>query len=152
MIYKGFTLIELLIVFSLIGVLTSLGLASYSTYNSSQILQSSSSTVATLLTQAHSQAISQVVPSSCGTNVLTGYEVDFTVGAQQYTLSAVCGASKPLISTYNLPTALTFASGTTASIVFNVSSGIVSSASQVIVSGYSKSHTINVSTAGNVSF
>jgi prepilin-type N-terminal cleavage/methylation domain-containing protein len=145
----GFTLIELLVVFALIAMLTAFGIASYSAYNSSQIVQSSASTVATLLNTARSRAISQVIPSSCGTNFVTGYQVDITVTGQQYTLSAMCG-SKQVVSTNNLPSQVTFATGSTATIVYAISSGTVATPATILITGYGKTKTITVNGTGNV--
>lgn len=147
---KAFTLVELLIVVSIIGTLTAMGLASYSSYNAGQIVKSSETNVATMLNAANSEAISQVVPSSCGTNVLTGYQVDITVGGQQYTLSAMCG-TKQVAATNKLPAQLSFASGSTPSIFFNVSSGIIANTATVNVTGYGVTKTVTVSTTGIVS-
>lgn len=147
---KGFTLIELIVVFSLIGILTSLGIASYAAYNSSQIVQSSATTVVTQLNSARSLAISQVIPTSCGTNYLTGYQVDITPNGQQYTVSAMCG-SKQVISTYNLPKQLTFVSGSTTPVFFAVSTGIVATTATIQVTGYGKTKIITVTTAGSIS-
>jgi len=149
-IQEGFTLIEILIVLSLIGLLTSLGMASYSSYNATQIVASNASNVETLLTEAHSQAISQVIPASCGSNTLSGYEVDVTLNGQIYTLSAVCG-SKQLISTNTLPPQVTFANGSTASVVFNAETGIISNPSAIIITGYGQTHTVSINTTGDVS-
>jgi prepilin-type N-terminal cleavage/methylation domain-containing protein len=146
---NGFTLIELLVVFSLIGVITALGIASYSAFNSSQIVQSSASNVATLLNSAKSRAISQVIPSSCGTNFVTGYQVDVTVSGQQYSLSAMCG-SKQVVSTNNLPSQISFATGSTSPVVYAISSGTVATAATILVTGYGKTKTITVSKTGNV--
>jgi len=148
-INQGFTLIEMLVVLSFIGILTSLGIASYSSYNSSQSVQSSATDVETLLASAKSRAISQVIPSSCGTNPLTGYQVDFTISAGQYTLSAICG-SKQVQSTNALPSQITFATGSTASVLFSVATGTVSPAT-ILITGYGKTKTITVSQTGIIS-
>src|SRR6185503_16873437 len=101
-------------------MLTSLGIAAYSSYNSSQTIQSSASDVATMLSSAKSRSLSQVIPTSCATNPVTGYQVDVTIGGQQYTMSAICG-SKQIITTNNLPPNVKFAGGSTTSILFNIS-------------------------------
>lgn len=87
---RGFTMIELLVVIAIMAVLTSLGIASYASYNGTQVVQTAGADVLNLLNTAKSQAISQVKPSDCGDNPLTGYQVDIDTTSQQYTLTAVC--------------------------------------------------------------
>ncbi|MGH7204158.1 MAG: pilus assembly FimT family protein [Candidatus Levyibacteriota bacterium] len=87
----GFTLIELLVVIAMMAVLTSLGVASYSSYNNAQVIQTAGSDVVNMLNTAKSQAISQVKPADCKDNPLSGYQVTIDSVQQQYTLSAVCG-------------------------------------------------------------
>lgn len=146
---KGFTLIELLIVFAFIGVLTALGLASYASYNSTQAVHSSAADVATMLNTAKSRALAQVIPSSCAASV-TGYEVDVTVGGNQYKLYAVCTVKK-LITTSTLPPHVTFAAGSDPTVFFAISTGGVAATNNVIVTGYGKTKTITINPEGNVS-
>ena len=98
----GFTLIELMVVVAFIGILTSLGIAAYSSYNSSQEVQSSTANVQSMLNTAKSRSLTQVIPSSCGANPVTAYELDVTLGGQTYTLYADCG-TKQSITTNSLP-------------------------------------------------
>src|SRR6266550_2993530 len=109
---KGFTLIELLTVFAFISILTALGIAAYTSYNSSQIVQSSALDIANILNTAKSNSLSQIIPASCGSNPVTGYQVDITIGGQQFKLSAKCGAIQ-VLTTKNLPPRVTFANGST---------------------------------------
>ncbi|HWY79694.1 MAG TPA: GspH/FimT family pseudopilin [Candidatus Sulfotelmatobacter sp.] len=149
---KAFTLIELLVVFSLIGLLTALGIASYSSYNATQSVQSSANDLATFLQTAESRSISQVVPSSCS-NPVTGYEVDVTPNGKQYTLFAVCGL-KQVITTNQLPSNVSFTGASDPSVVFAISSGVVITPkitpATISIAGYGKSKTIRVSGTGIV--
>jgi len=147
---EGFTLAELLIVFAIIAILTSLGLASYTSYNSSQTIQSSASDVATMLNTAKSRSLTQVIPTVCGSNPVTGYQVDIIVNARQYTLSAICGGQQ-VLTTANLPPNVTFVSGSTPSVFFTISTGTVASTATISLTGYSKTKTITVSQTGDVS-
>jgi prepilin-type N-terminal cleavage/methylation domain-containing protein len=146
----GFTLIEMLVVIGIISTLTSLGIASYSSYNALQTVESNATTVATQLGSAKSQAISQVIPSSCGANPLTGYQVNITVNSQQYTVAAVCGTQQ-VVSTNKLPPELTFTAGSTATVFFSVSTGAVANTATINITGYGKTKTITVSNIGNIS-
>jgi prepilin-type N-terminal cleavage/methylation domain-containing protein len=147
---RGFTLLELLTVFGIIAILTSLGIASYNSYTSSQTVQSSANDVATILNSAKSRSLSQVIPVSCGVNPVTGYQVDITINGGQYTLSAICG-SKQIIKTNNLSPNVTFANGSTASVFFNISTAAVASTATITLTGYSKTKVIIVSQTGDVS-
>ena len=146
---KGFTLIEILIVFAFIGILTVLGIASYSTYTSAQTVNSSASDVATMLSTAKSNSLSQVIPNSCGANPVTGYQVDIIVGGQQFVLSAVCTGLQR-ISSSKLPTPVKFASGSTATVFFPISTGMPSAAATISVTGYGKTKTITVTQTGAI--
>jgi len=147
---KGFTLIEILVVFSLIGILTALGFASYSAFNGEQALSSSASDVATMLSSAKSHALTQVVPNSCGTNSITGYQVSISTTTQQYILSVVCGSSYAL-TTNKLQSQVTFGGSSTTSVFFNMSTGTVTAPATIIVNGYGKTKTIRVSSTGIIS-
>ncbi len=147
---KAFTLIELILVFALIGVLTSLGIASYAAYNGTQSVQSAASDMQNILRTAQSRSISQVKPASCGTNALTGYQVDITVNTQAYTLSAMCG-TKQVIANKLLPAQVTFATGSTASIFFAIGSGTVANTATITVSGFGKTKAVTISKTGSIS-
>lgn len=71
--FHGFTIIELIIVFSVLAIISSIGVASFVSYTKSQELRSATLQVKTILQQARSQASAQVKPSSCG--IFQGYEV-----------------------------------------------------------------------------
>jgi len=146
---KGFTLFELLVVFAIVAIVTSLGIASYNAYNSNQTVQSSASDVATMLATAKSRALSQVIPPSCATNPVTGYQVDVAVGTQDYTLSAICNG-KQVLTTNNLAPNVTFGVGSTTSVLFNISDGTVASTATIIINGYGKTKTITISPTGNI--
>ena len=148
---QGFTLIELLVVIAIMAVLTSLGIASYSTYNNAQVLQTTAADVVNLLNTAKSQSISQVKPSSCASSSLSGYKVDIDSVQQQYTLSAVCTDQTVFVTTEPLPNQVNFDSSSIPTIFFAISTGTVSSAGTIIISGYGKTKTITVSTTGNIS-
>ena len=72
-ISSGFTLIELLVVFSIFAILSTIGVAYFSSYTSSQKLRTATLDVKTVLLQARSQAQTQVKPNNCG--IFQGYEV-----------------------------------------------------------------------------
>ncbi len=75
----GFTFIELIVVFSVIAILSSVGIASFVSYSRTQQLNSSSSELVTLINLAKSRSASQIKPNNigiCSNNAtLEGYEV-----------------------------------------------------------------------------
>jgi Tfp pilus assembly protein FimT len=146
---KGFTIIEILIVFTFIAVLTVLGIAAYSSYTSTQQVQSGAADVATMLNTAKNQSLSQVIPTSCGVTPVTGYRVDITVGGGQFVFSAICGLPQT-VTTSNLPPRVTFAAGSTASVFFPISTGMPTTGASITVTGYGKSKVISVSQTGAI--
>jgi len=77
---SGFTIIELIVVFSIIAILSVIGVAAFVNYSRIQILEAAASDLSSTLLVAKSRAISQVKPSSqipqCDNSaILNGYRV-----------------------------------------------------------------------------
>jgi Tfp pilus assembly protein FimT len=140
-----------MVVIGIIAAIASFGIAAYSEYNNAQSLQSAARDVATMLNTAKSRSLSQVKPSVCGVSVLSGYQVDLSVGGRGYTLSVVCGGTARQVSNSMLPIQVIFSPGTTASLFFAISSGSVVAPATIKISGYNKTRTITISQTGVMS-
>lgn len=75
---KGYTLIELIIITSLIGILSTFGVAAFVRYNESQKLNSAVLNAVNIFQTAKTKAQAQIKPSGCLDNEsLNGYRVIF---------------------------------------------------------------------------
>lgn len=113
----GFTTIELLIVFSIIAILSMVGIAAFVNYSRTQALNTATSELVTLLNTARSRAQSQVKPSVCSTQELNGYEVRLcgidsseciNSSGYNYELDVKCGGNPHLVEGKKLPANITF--------------------------------------------
>ncbi len=146
---KGFTLIELLIVIGIVGALTSIGLASYSSYTTGQAIQTATAEMVHMLNRAKSSSISQVKQPQCGTSPITGYQVSFTPPGPVYTMSVRCNNTTYPVTSKELPTGVTLAAGSTSPIFFPVSKG-TSSPATITLNGPSKTKVITITATGNI--
>ena len=147
---NGFTLIELVVVFAVIGIMSALGIASLASYGNKQSLETAALNVADMVNLARARSLSQVKPSECGTNTLTGYQIDITIAANQYALSVQCTNSYTLVSE-KLPANISFASSSATTVLFPLLTGGSSSYNQIIINGYGANKIININNTGNVS-
>ncbi len=148
-IQRGFTLLELLVVIGIIGALTSIGLASYSSYTTGQAIQIASADMMHMLNRAKSSSLSQVKQPQCGANPITGYQVSFTVPGPAYTMSVRCNNTTYPVTSKELPTGVTFANGSTTMIFFPVLKG-TSSPATITLNGQTKTKVITVTSTGNI--
>ncbi|MBI2030999.1 MAG: GspH/FimT family pseudopilin [Candidatus Levybacteria bacterium] len=141
---KGFTLIELTIIFSVIAILSVIGLSISIDYNRSQVLNAAYEELKTTLNTAKSRALSQNKPC---TGTVIGHQV-YIAGTTQYRLQAVCSVDT-ISKSFNLPRDLSFTSPIPATVSFPVLTG-GSSGGTITITGYNKSKTVTVDTAGNI--
>jgi prepilin-type N-terminal cleavage/methylation domain-containing protein len=157
---KGFTLLELIVVFSIIAILSTIGLASFVSYSKSQTLQSGLNDVTSVLNTAKSKASAQIIPDLCSGS-LVGYGVSIFKSANgshpanSYTLEATCsGSGVTQISSTNLPSGVSFNAATnTPNIFFSVLTGAVITGApgngNIVLSGFSlPNKTITVNSLG----
>ncbi|HUQ85418.1 MAG TPA: prepilin-type N-terminal cleavage/methylation domain-containing protein [Candidatus Limnocylindrales bacterium] len=147
---KGFTLVELLLVFAISGIIISAGVTSSSILNNSQVFNGSVSEVQNTLNVARSRAISQVKPANCGAGTLDGYEVKITVSGTDYEQSVVCGGVRTVIERRKLASSLTFATGSTSVVMFNVSTGTMTTPGIIMVTGLGKTSTLSIDRTGTI--
>lgn len=160
---RGFTLIELLVVFSIIAIISTVTLASFSNFNKTSAAKQTGAQLASFFNDAKSRSLSQVKPSSCSGS-LDGYVVDICItagagctNADSYKMSVVCSGVKtalvpPLVK--RLPSNMHFSStGTTStSYRFNLLTGGVTGAGSVVVTGNGATQTITVNQIGSISY
>jgi prepilin-type N-terminal cleavage/methylation domain-containing protein len=148
----GFTLIELVVVFSIMAVLGTVGIASFVSYSRSQSLQQATNDLLTTLNTAKADAVSQIKPADCQNKTLNGYQV-VLLNTTSYQLQAICNGSLETTppSPTPLPTGVSFSSITPMTIRFDVLTGGVTGYGQITIIGASGTSpkTITV-TAGGV--
>ena len=149
----GFTLLELIIVFTVIAILSTIGIASFVNYSRAQSLQTAAVKLASTLNLAKSSANSQVKPSQCS-GTLSGYQVDILT-TTTYSLSVFC-PEVHLIQTTTLPDNgnikfnLVLGQTTTTSIFFPVITSGVQGGGNIVLTAYGQAKTIKIDNEGNI--
>lgn len=155
----GFTLIEIIIVFTVLAILSVIGIASYTKYNQAQILNNEASNLGTAIKVARSMALSQVKGSSvCVSSSLSGYQVQIYVNglpskANTYETYAVCSdQTRNLITSYKLAPNISInpAPATTITLIFSpvITGGLTQGV--IVLSGYSNTKTITIKPDGRI--
>lgn len=151
---RGFTLIELIVVFTVIAILSVIGVAAFVSYGRVQALETAASELKSTLFLAKSRAISQVNDICISkAQILDGYEVDLSTLANSYQLKVRCsGFFYPVYPTTYLPKNISFDSlkTTSISIFFPVISSGVKGAGTIYLTGYGNTKTITVDSIGGI--
>jgi prepilin-type N-terminal cleavage/methylation domain-containing protein len=147
----GFTLIELLIVIAVLGVIMTTSVITFSRFNNTQNLNIAYDDVRNALSEAKSNANSQVVIKCTGE--LQAYEVVFDTANKRYSLREVCTVpiADPIVKTYTLPKGnISFRSIPASGYVrFNTLTGVSSGGRVVLTNGTpSQDKTITVEASG----
>ncbi len=94
---RGYTLVEVLVAISLTVIISSFGLAYYSTFNRRQIMEQAAKKIVSDIRLAQNLALAQQKPSGCVCTNLKSYTFKFKVSSSGYTItpdcSEVCGVS-----------------------------------------------------------
>ena len=154
----GFTLIELVVVFSVIIIVSTLGIASNVSYSRAQTLQQASNEFVTVLNTAKARSGSQIKPTSQCTAVsaLNGYSVTVNIAARSYALNVICSGVTTPLSTTTLPNGVSFNSATgnpattTTSVTFSVLTGGVIGSGNIVLSAFGSSKTVTISQVGGI--
>jgi len=152
---KGFTLLEIVIVLSVLTILSTVGIASFSSGSKAASVDGALNDVVSTLNLARSRAISQVKPAECE-GVLEGYKVIIN-SKSSYSLNLKCTFSNTSISGYpkTLPDNITFNDeAVLTSFFFPILTGSVEvekgGANTISILGYGKTKSITVDTVGGI--
>lgn len=157
----GFTLIELLVVFSIISVLSGIGIAAFASYSRSQQLNQAANNVKLLVAEARFNSLSAVKtnknPSgdtvTCGAETLIGYSIT-VLGNNQLEMKLLCvNLSTATVKLMTMPKGYTFAPATTCSeITFaSLTATAAGLPCQIVLSGIGQTKTISIDAVGNTS-
>jgi len=162
---RGFTIIELVVVFSIIAVLSVIGIAAFVNYSHVQTVESSAADLSSYFVVAKSRAISQVKPTSqipqCDSNaILNGYRIILCQtsssdvlcsNANTYVLAVRCSNVDYKIQAGTLPKNVSYSpSPTSSSFFFPVISSGVAGSGILYLSGYGFTKTITIDPVGGI--
>lgn len=142
---QGFTLIETLVTISIIGILSSVGLASYINFNRKQLVIQSARKILEDMRLAQSLASNNQKPEGCDT--LSGYS--FSVSGTSYTITADC-SSAYTVKTGSIPANLTISGFSKVEFKVLRQPVITTGGNSLTVTGFGKSKTINVGVGGEM--
>lgn len=158
--FLGFTLIELMVAFTVISILSTVGLAAFVNFSKSQSVKQAASDLTVAIESARSRAISQTIPAGVpnGCPGFSGYSVNVDVYANTYVTNIICTGNNPqafpLSAPIPLPSGVMFAQSTTdtsaRSIVFSVLTDGVSGFGSIGITGSGQSACISINSAGSV--
>lgn len=156
---SGFTMIELIVVFSIMAVLSTFGIASFVSYSRTQVLQQATNDLVNVLNTAKTRSASQIKPSSpcLATSILQGYSLTVNIAARTYSLNIICSGTTTALSTTTLPTNVFFNSisgtppTTTTNIIFPILTGGTTGSGNIVLSSFGQTKTVVTSSVGGVS-
>src|SRR3989344_3552757 len=137
---QGFTLIEVVIAFSIMAIISLVGIAAFLSYNRAQVLNTAASDVVGILNLAKARSSSQVKLASCEGS-LDSYKVGLCKlssvdclspesdpdpeKAKDIAVYAVCGGTtvSPAVVSKKLPQGISFSSGGPTVFLFRVLTG-----------------------------
>jgi len=159
----GFTLIELVVAFSIMAVLSTIGVVSFVNYSRTQTLQQAVNDLATALGTAKSMSVAQITTPNVGGGDLKcfsgqsfgGYGITTTTGTNpnSYTLYIKCsGVEVPASTSTPLPKNISFGSSTTTDVFFPILiGGVVGNGGIVLNNSFGlPSKTVNIDSGGNI--
>ena len=144
---KGFTLIELLVVMSMLGILSTISIASFTTFNDSHALESATLDINNTLQTARSRSLSGYKPTQCSGQSLSGFQVAISASQSTFQLGVVCGTSAYVLETKTLPGKVYFAPSSPANTFFAAGTG-AANPGQIILLKSGQSQTVSINAAG----
>lgn len=105
----GFTLLEVIVAFTLLSLVSGVGIASFLGYNRAQEVNQASRNVSLFIDRARANTTSHVKPDECGTTSLQGYSVTYCGEAScqtqnvDYEMRVICGGQEHVVDTLDLP-------------------------------------------------
>lgn len=160
---KGFTLLELLIVFSIIAMISTIGIASFVSYSRQQTLNTTIFNIKNFLYTARSNALNGEKKDCPISQALVGYAVLFCcsgsscpicLGTNNYEMDLLCTPDggvtvDPFLEeSKKYPIGLTLSSFTKAQYIFYPLSGGVNNAGSLTFSAFDKNQTISITQIG----
>lgn len=143
----GFTLIELLLIFSLMSLFFSLGMAQYNRFNRRQFLNKAKDELISNLRLVQSKALAAEKPSNC-IDTLLGHKLKFTDNSH-YKIVAVCSSEVDLRTNIILPTGVVKQVGPD-EVFFRVLSQGSPSDTTIILQGFGETRVITITATGEI--
>ena len=158
---KGFTLIELLVTFTLISIITGIGLASFVSYSQRQVVVQAASDFKQAVDLARFNALSSVKPKACS-GVLSDFKFNVCFNATcynsgvDYEVIVGCGLDLSVLSK-KLPQNVTFSnvvgSPNCTTLKFTPISGVVTGVPcEIFVNGYGNQIKVSIDLNGHASY
>ena len=149
---KAFSLIEIIITVAIISVITAVGITSYTSFQQTQIAQTSVQELKNNLRKYQIKALAVEKSTSCP-DEYSFYGIQANFAADSYSFTALCtNGSSEVKESFSLPDNIVIQS--TGSLIFKPLSGGIESATAepytLNICGYGKLYTITITKSGDI--